>query len=463
MSISILNRGASGGMAASIRVRGLDEADTIFASNGNKIKEGALAYTRVPNPSYVELPAGYKQVDYIESTGEQCIITDFYPGTAHSITINFALPDAEDAGGHLCGVKFDTYKMYYLQAFPGGAVAAFYGGNATYNIISSADGLVKRGVLYELSSVVGGNSQKLYLDGVQVASGTCAASNVSASNRPMYLFGNNDRGSFTAGAKVRIGRAKMDTVHDLVSCINPDGVVGMYDLVKGTFRRNAGSGEFIAGPETPAWRPDYFYEINGITDLGVWTVTASDGEKTKTQDVLVEVIGLYEIEMDYRLWLYRRGDECEAVTGGWDTPTTKSSLAWDFKNTYGSITKTKTESSLHLVAKKTSSSQRGQAFASFWMNKAVNFEGHSKLCARVLNVIENDLYVIAYTSSPLATTVTPETTGMSVSAFSPDTGETEIIADITDLDGVYYCGAAMWWNSIGAATAEADLLEMWLE
>lgn len=60
------------------------------------------------------------------------------------------------------------------------------------------------------------------------------------------------------------------------------------------------------------------HEISGIKDLGTWTVTATDGTKTKTQDVLLEVIGLYEIEMDYRLWLYREGDECEEITGGWN-------------------------------------------------------------------------------------------------------------------------------------------------
>ena len=40
MSISILNRGASGGMTASIFVKGLIETDTVTASNGNKTLNG---------------------------------------------------------------------------------------------------------------------------------------------------------------------------------------------------------------------------------------------------------------------------------------------------------------------------------------------------------------------------------------------------------------------------------------
>lgn len=47
---------------------------------------------------------------------------------------------------------------------------------------------------------------------------------------------------------------------------------------------------------------DRCHEINGITDLGLWTVTATNGERTDTQDVLIEVIGLHEIEMDYKLY-----------------------------------------------------------------------------------------------------------------------------------------------------------------
>ena len=55
-----------------------------------------------------------------------------------------------------------------------------------------------------------------------------------------------------------------------------------------------------------------------IKDYGTWTVTATDGEQTATQDVLVDVITEYDIEMLYsKLYLYRDGDECEDVTGGW--------------------------------------------------------------------------------------------------------------------------------------------------
>lgn len=38
-------------------------------------------------------------------------------------------------------------------------------------------------------------------------------------------------------------------VADFVPCINPDGVVGMYDLVRKSFYKNSGTGTLVAGPE----------------------------------------------------------------------------------------------------------------------------------------------------------------------------------------------------------------------
>lgn len=61
------------------------------------------------------------------------------------------------------------------------------------------------------------------------------------------------------------------------------------------------------------------FEITRIKEYGMWTVTASNGEETITQDVLVDAAVEYEIEMLFRLYLYREGDECEEVTGGWIT------------------------------------------------------------------------------------------------------------------------------------------------
>ena len=63
------------------------------------------------------------------------------------------------------------------------------------------------------------------------------------------------------------------------------------------------------------------WEIVGLP-LGTFTVTATNGTKTITETVLIDINGVYEIEMYFKLWLYRDGDECESVTGGWEATGT---------------------------------------------------------------------------------------------------------------------------------------------
>lgn len=62
----------------------------------------------------------------------------------------------------------------------------------------------------------------------------------------------------------------------------------------------------------------HHWEIVGLP-LGTFTLTATNGTKTKTETVLIDITGVYEVEMALKLWLYRDGDECEYVTGGWQS------------------------------------------------------------------------------------------------------------------------------------------------
>lgn len=53
---------------------------------------------------------------------------------------------------------------------------------------------------------------------------------------------------------------------------------------------------------------------------GTWTVTATDGNKTKDTTVDITTEGQVEsVTLRYELVLYNDGDQCESVTGGWKT------------------------------------------------------------------------------------------------------------------------------------------------
>lgn len=56
-----------------------------------------------------------------------------------------------------------------------------------------------------------------------------------------------------------------------------------------------------------------------LSVLGAYVVTASKDGKTTTETVLVDAIGIYKITLyPERLYLYKHGDECTDITGGWD-------------------------------------------------------------------------------------------------------------------------------------------------
>ena len=127
--------------------------------------------------------------------------------------------------------------------------------------------------------------------------------------------------------------------------------------------------------KTAKWVTDgSYWLIDGIRDFGTWTVTATNGTETATQDVLVDVITEYEITMDYRFYLYNEGDECEDVTGGWvSTPIQSATGRWDFGNT----TKTKNTDSFQIVA-----AGPGGA-GSFYTANKIPINGYSKLMGSV--------------------------------------------------------------------------------
>lgn len=52
--------------------------------------------------------------------------------------------------------------------------------------------------------------------------------------------------------------------------------------------------------------------------VGEWTVTATDGNNTKSAAVSITQEGQCEsVTLSYKLYLYNKGDECTDITGGW--------------------------------------------------------------------------------------------------------------------------------------------------
>lgn len=140
---------------------------------------------------------------------------------------------------------------------------------------------------------------------------------------------------------------------------------------------------------------DAYYEetvtghIIPIKSYGLWTVTATNGEQTKTQDVLIDAAMEYEIDMRFTLWLYRAGDECEEVTGGWGTSGYSSSA-----HTLSAATKN--TNNFYFVSTTSAVKQLGTL-------SAIDFTGYTTLKVSVNNVSRysssTDVVVVAIQST----------------------------------------------------------------
>ena len=60
-----------------------------------------------------------------------------------------------------------------------------------------------------------------------------------------------------------------------------------------------------------------------VPNAGTWTVTATDGSESKSETAEITTDGQsVSVSIDYGFDLYKAGDECLAVTGGWVTGST---------------------------------------------------------------------------------------------------------------------------------------------
>ena len=356
--------GASG-PAARIFVAGLSETDTVTATNGSKTKVGV--WTQKPNPAYV-VPDGYTQLEYIESTGTQYINTGLTMESGFHIKGVIQYTAISDGVNGLFGTDGTSdnarNNFGYLYASNGsgwfvGRGGYFRGGSASLNTEYSFD--------------VCNIYQKFFckINGVDVTQSAGIGDNQNRTSGEMPLFRCGVGSSYTY-SNIKLKSFYVYETEDETALLrnfvpakrNSDSVIGLYDLVNDVFYTNVGTGEFIAGAEVPQTFDGFL--IKPIRDLGTWTVTATDGINTATQDVLVDVITEYEIEMTYKLWLYKNGDEFENVTGGWQKTY--------FANGSGG-TATKNETNLYMVG----------ANASTWGNcgfatvNPISCEGYSKL------------------------------------------------------------------------------------
>lgn len=204
------------------------------------------AYIGVANFTKRNLPIGYTQVEYIQSSGTQYINTGVNAQSGVEFYAEWELTEVPSSSGvAVIGAISNGVRVY--PAYSNSGKWGYGYGSYVGSTVSPSAG--KKVNIY---SKMATGAQTLQIDGETVLSGTIAtAYDVAA---PLYMFALYNSGNASNYSKSKLYGAKIlvngTLVRDFVPCKNSGGTVGLYDMVNGAFYTNAGSGTFTAGTST---------------------------------------------------------------------------------------------------------------------------------------------------------------------------------------------------------------------
>ena len=266
----------AGGEKASIAVTGLLETDTVTATNGSKTIAGV--WTQIHNPAS-DVPEGYTQLEYIESSKTQYIDTGFKPNQNTKAEIKYQTPDTKSH----CIAGCDT--AWKSKGF------SFYPSDAEFGNTSQGSGLPRTGQI----TIDILDKGILYRNGTQRWTSNAQAFSCDWN---FYIFAQNRNGAFNEPISEKVYYCKIwdngTLIRDFIPARrNSDNAIGMYDLANSSFYANAGSDVFAAGAEIP--QTVGVFIIDKIKSYGTWNVSNGDG--TKTANVLINAATEFEVAL----------------------------------------------------------------------------------------------------------------------------------------------------------------------
>ena len=226
---------------------------------------GTGAFIAAPTSGFVDLPDGYTQLEYIESSAQQYINTGHTVQSENmQVSIKFAY-----TGDHSNSCIFGSERSGRYSICPWGPPQLYVGQTTQIptaytpqnNEIAVLDVQAKNGILTDTWN----NSQV----GSHTYTGALNHSD------PVYIFGNDIAGQASQLTTMQLYAFTLydncNKIREYIPCINSNGDTGLYDLVSSQFFENAGSGDFIAGPIVPEPEPPMdpytWYEIDVPTQV----------------------------------------------------------------------------------------------------------------------------------------------------------------------------------------------------
>lgn len=258
------------------------------------------------------LPAGYTELEYIESTGMQYIDTKVFPNgnTRFTVKCEFGV---QTSAAWLFGSRSGTYVNTFNFLTTGNLYRSDYGNGSSGKTFFVSDPVLD----------IDKDKGKLIVNGITQDESFLQS---FTSSKSLYFFANNNNGSVQGKCLARLFKASIfssdSKVRDFIPCKNPSGEAGLYDLVSGSFFGNSGTGSFLAGPEiAPPETPSSFFQSASVVLR--WSPVDCDGyrlykngsllaETTETMYIDDEVSDGQDIK--YSITAYRGSAESEPQT-----------------------------------------------------------------------------------------------------------------------------------------------------
>lgn len=288
-------------------------------------------YSAVCGGQPSRLPAGYQEVEYLESDGKQCIVTDIYPQlydksyakVEPTVTVNEAFgrsifSSVNTAPGYRYGIQTYANKAlilcnqgWYFTTIP-----------------------LLENVSYEITFEWGAINYKLIVNSEEAKITLSATHNII--EVPLGLFaGMSENGIDNEGFIGRMREYKHYRDGNLFAYLVPcyrksDKAAGMYDIVNDVFYTNAGTGEFLVGQDVGvnAVLPSEYQLVDWL----------GNGEGTIRPCILTDIypsqtLG-FEIECAYPTAPHKSGVVCDNVIFGCDINWSERGYSLLFNNTY---------------------------------------------------------------------------------------------------------------------------------
>ena len=202
-------------------------------------------------PQDGQLPEGYTELEYIESTGTQYIDSGVPvgPNTIQGLRV-------------IADISINYQDNVWAVSGCGNGNPTFYVGCSGSNQFAYGNGMtdIQTGIafingrhLYDLN--VPGKTY--YVDSIVSISDITFAIPSASRNFFISAYSTADIGTMLHAEKIYRYAffSNSQLIRDFIPCKTPSGEVGLYDTVGQQFYGNAGTGAFTAGPEVPAPPP----------------------------------------------------------------------------------------------------------------------------------------------------------------------------------------------------------------